>query len=185
MLTANADKNYEQPSSNGERKPNPWIITKIQRYHNKDYYEQIIKPLLKKNYEAQKKEKQIIIKMTLIPNKIDLQDGFILLDMQEKTANREYENEEQIVIDLKRQLIYYDGETQDIYAIKGYASKFAKKGCKFISEDPKILTVFQGYKYKQLDTIDYECLQKYLDLIKEAIAACDERIYEYILNWIA
>ncbi|KAA6321422.1 MAG: hypothetical protein EZS28_054556, partial [Streblomastix strix] len=40
-LSANADKNYGQASSNGERKPNPWILTKILRYHNKDYYEQI------------------------------------------------------------------------------------------------------------------------------------------------
>ncbi|KAA6392470.1 MAG: hypothetical protein EZS28_012002 [Streblomastix strix] len=51
-LTVNADKNYGQASSNGDRKPNPWILTKILRYHNNDYYEQIIKPLLKKNYEA-------------------------------------------------------------------------------------------------------------------------------------
>ncbi|KAA6358326.1 MAG: hypothetical protein EZS28_046147, partial [Streblomastix strix] len=239
-LSANADKNYGQASSNGERKPNPWILTKILRYHNKDYYEQIIKPLLKKNYEAKKKEKQILINQTLIPNKIDLTDDFTLLDMQEKAANGEYENEEQIVMDLTRLLVYYEGETEDIYAIKGYdaicdtqvlyhklegtiykqlekininfknkkndektedkkeskpltakhifkkyASKFVKKGCKFISEDPKILTVFQGYKYKKLDTIDYECLQMYFDLIKETIAAGDERVYEYILNWIA
>ncbi|KAA6360687.1 MAG: hypothetical protein EZS28_043787 [Streblomastix strix] len=79
-LSANADKNYGQASSNGERKPNPWILTKILRYHNKDYYEQIIKPLLKKNYDAKKKEKQILINQTLIPNKIDLQDGFTLLE---------------------------------------------------------------------------------------------------------
>ncbi|KAA6364429.1 MAG: hypothetical protein EZS28_040044, partial [Streblomastix strix] len=46
-LTVNADKNYGQAVSNGERKPNPWILTKILRYHNKDYDEQIIKPLLK------------------------------------------------------------------------------------------------------------------------------------------
>ncbi|KAA6376855.1 MAG: hypothetical protein EZS28_027619, partial [Streblomastix strix] len=235
-LSANADKNYGQASSNGERKPNPWILTKILRYHNKDYYEQIIKPLLKKNYDAKKKEKQILINQTLIPNKIDLTDDFTLLDMQEKAANGEYENEEQIVMDLTRLLVYYEGETEDIYAIKGYdaicdtqvlyhklegtvynqlekininfknkktdekdnskpitvkhifkkyASKFVKKGCKFISEDPKILTVFQGYKYKKLDTIDYECLQMYFDLIKETIAAGDERVYEYILNWMA
>ncbi|KAA6374579.1 MAG: hypothetical protein EZS28_029894, partial [Streblomastix strix] len=119
-LSANADKNYGQSASNGERKPNPWILTKILRYHNKDYYEQIIKPLLKKNYEAKKKEKQILINQTLIPNKIDLQDGFTLLDMQEKAANGEYENEEQIVMDLTRLLVYYEGETEDIYAIKGY-----------------------------------------------------------------
>ncbi|KAA6388444.1 MAG: hypothetical protein EZS28_016030 [Streblomastix strix] len=116
-----------------------------------------------------------------------------------KATNEEYENEELVIMDLTRLLVYYEGETEDIYAIKGYdaicdtqvlyhkldgtkteeksdetkeskpltakhifkkyASKFVKKGCKFNSEDPKILTVFQGYKHKRLDTTDYECLQ--------------------------
>ncbi|KAA6402019.1 MAG: hypothetical protein EZS28_002449 [Streblomastix strix] len=185
-LTANADKNYGQASSNGECKPNPWILTKILRYLNKDYYEQIIKLLLKKNYEAKKKEKQILINKTLIPNKIELTDDFTLFDMQEKAANGEYENEQQIAMDLTRLLVYYEGDTEDIYAIKGYdAICDTQKGCKFISENPKIPTEFQGYKYMKLDTIDYECLQMFFDLFKESIAAGDERVYEYILNWMA
>ncbi|KAA6361691.1 MAG: hypothetical protein EZS28_042782 [Streblomastix strix] len=203
-LISNAEKNYSQALCQGERKPNVWILTKILKYHNKEYYEQTIKPLLKKNYEAKKLEKQIHINQILIPNKIDLSDDFTLLNMQEKAANGEYENEEQIVMDLARLLVYYEGETEDIQAIKGYdakcdtqvlhhklegtvykqlkkinknykkkkidektsetkestpakqltakhifkkyASKFAKKGCKLISDDPKILSKFQGYK---------------------------------------
>ncbi|KAA6369682.1 MAG: hypothetical protein EZS28_034791, partial [Streblomastix strix] len=39
-ISLNADKNYVQAASNGEHKPNPWIFTKILRYHNKDYYDQ-------------------------------------------------------------------------------------------------------------------------------------------------
>ncbi|KAA6368951.1 MAG: hypothetical protein EZS28_035523 [Streblomastix strix] len=235
-LSANADKNYGQASSNGERKPNPWILTKILRYHNKEYYEQIIKPLLKKNYEAKKKEKQILNNQTLVPNKIDLTNDFTLLHTQQKAAKREYENEEQIVIDLTKIIAYYAGETEYVYNIKEfdsicgtlvihhklegtfykklekvninfknkkidekdnsqsltakhifkkYASKFVMKGCKFISEDPEIFSIFQGYKYKKLDIIDYECLQMYIDLIKETIAAGDERVYEYIFNCMA
>ncbi|KAA6401133.1 MAG: hypothetical protein EZS28_003343 [Streblomastix strix] len=117
---------------------------------------------------------------------VSLVNEFILLDKQEKAANGEYENEEQILKDLTRLLVYYEGETEDIYAIKGYdAICDTQKGCKFVSEDLKIFTVFQGYKYKKLDTIDYECLQMYFDLIKDSIATVDERVYEYILNWIA
>ncbi|KAA6385870.1 MAG: hypothetical protein EZS28_018603 [Streblomastix strix] len=37
----------------------------------------------------------------------------------------------------------------------------------------------------KLDIMDYDSLQMYFDLIKETIAAGDERIYEYILNWMA
>ncbi|KAA6396707.1 MAG: hypothetical protein EZS28_007767 [Streblomastix strix] len=184
-LSAQADKNYGQASSNGENKPNPWILTKILKYHNKCYNEQIIKSLLKKNYEVKKKEKQILINWTLIPNQIDLQDGFTLLDMQEKAANGDYENEEQIVMDLTRLLVYYQGETEDIYATKEICFKICKEWMKFIIEEPKIQTVFQGYNYKKLDIIDFECLQMYLDLIKQTIAANDERIYQKILNQIA
>ncbi|KAA6343847.1 MAG: hypothetical protein EZS28_052278, partial [Streblomastix strix] len=235
-LTANAEKNYGQAASSGERKPNPWILTKILKYHNKDYYEQTIKPLLKKNYDAKKKEKQILINQTLIPNKIDLTDDFTLLHIKKKAADGEYENDEQIVMDLTKIIAYYAGETEDVYMIKEfdaicgtlvihhklegtiykqlekvnicfknqknedkdnskpltakhifkkYASKFVMNGCKFISEDPEIFSIFQGYKYKRLDTFDYECLQMYIDLIKETIAAGDERVYQYILNWIA
>ncbi|KAA6396494.1 MAG: hypothetical protein EZS28_007980 [Streblomastix strix] len=119
-LSPNADKNYGQASSNGARKPNLWILTKILRYHNKDYYEQIIKLLLKNNYEAKMKGKKILIDYTLIPIKIDLTDDFTLLDMQEKAANGEYENEELLIIDLTSLLVYYEGQTKDIYAIKGY-----------------------------------------------------------------
>ncbi|KAA6373608.1 MAG: hypothetical protein EZS28_030865, partial [Streblomastix strix] len=103
-LTANAEKNYSQSLGQGERKPNVWILAKIIKYHNKEYYEQIIKPLLKKNYEAKKLEKQVHINQSLIPNKIDLTDDFTLLNMQEKAANGEYENEEQIVMDLTKLL---------------------------------------------------------------------------------
>ncbi|KAA6364833.1 MAG: hypothetical protein EZS28_039640 [Streblomastix strix] len=248
-LTPNAEKNYSQALSQGERKPNVWILTKILKYYNKEYYEQTIKPLLKKNQEAKKLEKQIHINQSLVPNKIDLSDAFILLNMQEKAANGEYENEEQIMMDLTKLLVYYEGETDDIYAIKDYdaicdtqvlhhklegtvhkqlekinicfqnkktsektsekndetkystpaksltairifkkyASISAKKGCKLISEDPKILIIFQRYKYKRLenDETNYDCLQMYLDLIKEPIVAGDERVYENILNWIA
>ncbi|KAA6362048.1 MAG: hypothetical protein EZS28_042425, partial [Streblomastix strix] len=225
-LSANADKDYGQAASNGERKPNLRIFTKILKYRNKEYYELIIKPQLKKNYEVKMKEKQILINQTLVPNKNDLTDNFTLFHIQLKAANGEYENEEQIVMDLTEIIAYYAGETEDVYMIKEfyaiygtlvihhklegtiykqlekvnicfknkktddkenskpltakhifkkYASKFVMKGCKFISEDPEIFSIFQGHGYKRLDTIEYDCLQMSIDLIKKTIAAGDER----------
>ncbi|KAA6382096.1 MAG: hypothetical protein EZS28_022377 [Streblomastix strix] len=79
-LTANADKNYGQAVSNGERKPNPWILTKILRYHNKDYDEQIIKPLLKKNQEVKKQSKIVVAVKQIEKHEIDLKDVFTLTD---------------------------------------------------------------------------------------------------------
>ncbi|KAA6390682.1 MAG: hypothetical protein EZS28_013790 [Streblomastix strix] len=56
-ITANAEKNYGQAQSNGERKPNPWILTKILRYYHKDQYEQTIKPLLNQSHQVKKQQK--------------------------------------------------------------------------------------------------------------------------------
>ncbi|KAA6396539.1 MAG: hypothetical protein EZS28_007936 [Streblomastix strix] len=242
-LTPNPEKNYSQALSQGERNPNAWILTKIFKYNNKEYYEQSIKPLLKKNYEAKKIEKQIYINQTQITNKIDSSDDFTLLHIHKIAASGEYENEEQIGMDLTRLIAYYAGEIEDVYMIKEfnvicgtlvihhkfegtihkqlekvninfkkkntdekndetkestpakqltakhifkkYASKFVMKGSKFISDDPEIFSIFQGYKYKKLDRFDQEYLQMYLDLIKATIAAGEEKVYEYILNWIA
>ncbi|KAA6388661.1 MAG: hypothetical protein EZS28_015813 [Streblomastix strix] len=232
-LTPNAEKNYSQALCQGERKPNTCILTKIIKYNNKDYYEQTIKPLLKKNYEAKKLEKQVNINQTLIPNKIDLSDDFALFHIQKKAASGKYENEEQIVMDLTRIIAYQAVETEDVNMIKEfnaicgtlvmhhklegtiykqlekvninfkkkktdekndetkkstpakqltakhmfkkYTSKFVKKERKFISDDPEIFSIFQGYKYKKLDTFDQEYLQIYLDLIKETIATGEEK----------
>ncbi|KAA6394444.1 MAG: hypothetical protein EZS28_010031 [Streblomastix strix] len=150
-LTPNAEKNYGQALGQGERKPNVWILTKILIYHNKEYYEQTIKPLLNKNYEAKKLEKQIHINQTLIPNKIDLSDDFTLFNMQEKAANGEYENEEQIEMGLTRLLVYQEGETEDIYAFKEYDAN-----C-----DTQVLHYkLEGTAYKQLEKININSKKK-------------------------
>ncbi|KAA6310654.1 MAG: hypothetical protein EZS28_056276, partial [Streblomastix strix] len=96
-LSANSDKNYGQAQSNGERKSNPWILTKILRYHNKDYYEQIIKPLLKKNYDLKKQLKIANVLKSIEKYEIDLKDPFTLKDILDKASNGEYANQIELV----------------------------------------------------------------------------------------
>ncbi|KAA6357362.1 MAG: hypothetical protein EZS28_047111, partial [Streblomastix strix] len=96
-LTVNADKNYGQASSNGERKPNPWILTKILRYYNKEYYEQIIKLLLKKNYDLKKQQKITNVLKSIDKYEIDLKDPFTLKDILDKASNGEYANQIELV----------------------------------------------------------------------------------------
>ncbi|KAA6385242.1 MAG: hypothetical protein EZS28_019232, partial [Streblomastix strix] len=92
-LTVNADMNYGQAQSNGERKPNPWILTKILRHHNKDYYEQTIKPLLKKNYKVKKQSKIVDTVKQIEKHEIDLKDVFTLTDVSSKALNEQYQNQ--------------------------------------------------------------------------------------------
>ncbi|KAA6332142.1 MAG: hypothetical protein EZS28_053313, partial [Streblomastix strix] len=96
-LSANAEKNYGEASFNGERKPNPWILTKILRYHNKDYYESTIKPLLKQNYEVKKQQKISDTVQQIEKHEIDLKDPFTLIDVSSKALNGKYENKLELV----------------------------------------------------------------------------------------
>ncbi|KAA6394538.1 MAG: hypothetical protein EZS28_009935 [Streblomastix strix] len=96
-LTANAEKNYGQAAFNGERKPNPWILTKILRYHNKDYYEQTIKSLLKQNYEMKNQQILSDTVQQIGKHEIYLKDEFTLIDVSSKALNGKYENKLELV----------------------------------------------------------------------------------------
>ncbi|KAA6364999.1 MAG: hypothetical protein EZS28_039474 [Streblomastix strix] len=215
--------------SNGQRKPNPWILIKILRYHNNDYYEQVIKPLLKKNYEA-KKQQQITVTVNQIDkNEIDLKDQFTLLDVSSNALNGKYNNKLELVAqDLlkvikvvpclnglcfiikeynciaEKNTIKYISKTaiydqlrsirlwQDgkkhitaIDALEQYYSLFEKIGIKFISNNPQIFNVFQGFKYIQLDEVNQTKIDQFLGLVKDTIASNDELINEYLLNWFS
>ncbi|KAA6372790.1 MAG: hypothetical protein EZS28_031683 [Streblomastix strix] len=228
-LTANADKNYGQAASNGERKPNPWILTKILRYHNKDYYEQTIKSLLKKNYEVKKQSKIVDTVKQIEKHEIDLKDEFTLTDISSKALNRQYQNQLELVVEdllkiikvvlcqngwcfvikeydclhnantihyknktaiydqLRSIRLWQDGKKQitAIDALEQYHSLFEKVGIRFISQNPKIFSIFQGYKYLQLEEVNYTKIEGFLGLVKDTISASDELIYEYLLNWFA
>ncbi|KAA6351661.1 MAG: hypothetical protein EZS28_051834, partial [Streblomastix strix] len=228
-LTPNAEKNYGQASFNGERKPNPWILTKILRYHNKDYYEQIFKPLLKQNYEVKKQQKISDTVQQIENHEIDLKDPFTLIDVSSKALNGKYENKLELVAqDLlriikvipcqngwcfiikeydciaRKNTIKYKNKTalydqlrsirlwQDgkkhitaIDALEQYHSLFEKIGMKFTSNNEGIFSVFQGFKYMQLDEVDQTKIDQFLGLVKDTISANDERVYEYILNWFS
>ncbi|KAA6380709.1 MAG: hypothetical protein EZS28_023765 [Streblomastix strix] len=228
-LTPNAEKNYGEASFNGERKPNPWILTKILRYHNKDYYEQTIKPLLKQNYEVKKQQKISDTVQQIENHEIDLKDQFTLIDVSSKALNGKYENKLELVAqDLLRIIkvipcqngwcfiikeydciagkntIKYKNKTalydqlrsirlwQDgkkhitaIDALEQYHSLFEKIGMKFTSNNEGIFSVFQGFKYMQLDEVDQTKIDQFLGLVKDTISANDERVYEYILNWFS
>ncbi|KAA6396005.1 MAG: hypothetical protein EZS28_008463, partial [Streblomastix strix] len=127
-LTANAEKNYGQAAFIGERKPNPWILTKILRYYNKDYYEQIIKPLLKLNYEVKKQQKISDTVQQIEVHEIDLKDTFTLIDVSSKTAIYDQLRSIRLWQDRKKHITAID-------ALEQYHSLFEKIGMKFISNN--------------------------------------------------
>ncbi|KAA6381442.1 MAG: hypothetical protein EZS28_023030 [Streblomastix strix] len=98
-LSANAELNYGQAASADERKPNPWILTKILKYHNQDYYETTIQPLLKKNYEAKNQQKISNTVKLIEKHEIDLKDPFTLTEISTKALKGQYFNKLEFVVE--------------------------------------------------------------------------------------
>jgi putative DNA primase/helicase len=62
---------------------------------------------------------------------------------------------------------------------------FAVADIAFNSKNPKVFSLFQGFKYSEANKIDYLIIGRWLNLVKEVVANNNKDVYEYILNWIA
>ncbi|KAA6380598.1 MAG: hypothetical protein EZS28_023875 [Streblomastix strix] len=62
---------------------------------------------------------------------------------------------------------------------------FLIKKVEFKSDDTDVFSMFQGWKYHELEQIYMGLIQPYLDHIKQVISSNDTTVYEYILKWFA
>ena len=71
-------------------------------------------------------------------------------------------------------------------AFQQHMSKFAIKGLRFIgNEEKKVLSIFNGYKYTVLDSVNNEVIKGFLEFVREVIADNDEAVFNYIIHWFA
>ena len=66
-----------------------------------------------------------------------------------------------------------------------YESMLTVRGVSFNSDDKRVFSVFQGFKWKVLDRYNWDVIAPYMNLIKEVICDNNDETYEYILNWIS
>ena len=72
-----------------------------------------------------------------------------------------------------------------IYSAGKNKNFFIKSRMTFYSEDVNDYSLFTGYPYKTLVDCNENIIKSFLDHTREVIANNDEKLYEYILNWIA
>lgn len=112
-------------------------------------------------------------------------------DVNSETNKLEFWREENVMKKLS-QIVWKTelsvrGKKKEITAkhvIKQYLHKLTKDGVKFYSNADGVISLFQGYKYNVLDSIDYEIINPFLDLGKEVICNDDE-LYNNVNGWIA
>lgn len=64
-------------------------------------------------------------------------------------------------------------------------ARFTVKGSMFYSEEKHTFSFFRGYKYSVLESVKKELIQPWLNHVRDVIANGDEKIYTYLLAWIA
>lgn len=62
---------------------------------------------------------------------------------------------------------------------------FEMRSYEFISDDPRIFSIFRGFPYKSNDYVDMDSIQLFIDHMKEIICSGDEILFKYLISWIA
>ncbi len=60
-----------------------------------------------------------------------------------------------------------------------------KNGILFYTEHKKYLSIFQGYDYTLLPETDYNVIELFMNHWREVIAAGNEEVFKYSVNWVA
>lgn len=212
-LTDNAKTHFEQSRARyANLYTSPFVLAKILRIHQKEYYDEAVKPLIQK--------KALIFD-------IDLSEDFDLNTIISKAEKRMYKMQNEVVSDLSKVIRRIDGEnitfikkTYDAHSGKyifsfcnnqtmkemlkavrlwkddgkyttawdvmsSNISDLSCKAVKFFSKDKSIFSLFQGYKYKCVETVDESLIKPFLNLIYEVIADSNKEVYDYIIKWIS
>ena len=212
-LTDSAKIHFEQSRKRyANLYTSPFVLAKILRIHQKEYYDEAISPLIQNK-----------------PLKfdIDLSEDFDLNTIISKAERKMYKMQNEVVADLSKVIRRIDGEnitfikkTYDVHSNK-YVFSFCNnqtmkemlksvrlwkdegkyitawdvmssnisdlscKAVKFFSKDKSIFSLFQGYKYKCVETVDEHLIKPFLDLIYEVIADSNKEVYDYIIKWVS
>lgn len=62
---------------------------------------------------------------------------------------------------------------------------FEMRSYEFISDDPKIFSIFRGFPYKSNNYVDMESIQIFINHMKEIICSGDGILFKYLISWIA
>ncbi|KAA6398656.1 MAG: hypothetical protein EZS28_005819 [Streblomastix strix] len=111
ILTPKANEHWSDRKGRYSSRANAWILTKIIKLHNKEYYETTLKPLLKKRLQEKNNQKHEIKLETIEKQRIAINDPFIFGNISEKATRGEYKEEADIATDLTKVIRYYAGES--------------------------------------------------------------------------
>eukprot|EP00770_Monocercomonoides_exilis_P012183 MONOS_12125.1-p1 / transcript=MONOS_12125.1 / gene=MONOS_12125 / organism=Monocercomonoides_exilis_PA203 / gene_product=Poxvirus D5 protein / transcript_product=Poxvirus D5 protein / location=Mono_scaffold00649:158-2433(-) / protein_length=758 / sequence_SO=supercontig / SO=protein_coding / is_pseudo=false len=70
-------------------------------------------------------------------------------------------------------------------AFEQYSHVLSIDGVKFFSDNPRIFSLFHGFKYQMANEQNDEIIKPFLDFTREVIANNNDELFQYILCWIS
>lgn len=213
-LTDNAITNFGKAMNRYQHlHSSPFVWVKIIKRWNNEYYNDVIKPLMidydivlnkidlndsfninsirsRVENHYYKSNRDVISDLSKVLRLVDDgDDNYIMksFDSYTNTYKLKFVSDAFITKQLKRMMLWkHNDESITVHTVLlNHLSRFVVKGVKFYSTDDEVLSLFHGYKYNQLKTVNESIIKPYLDLIKDVICDNNETVYEYVLNWIS
>ena len=212
-LTENARNEFDNKHSRyAHLSTSPFVLAKILKLYQTEYYDEYIKPLL--SHEVKQFD-------------INLNDDFSMTDIRRKAEMKQYKNSSEVIEDLSKVIRFVDSgskmfvqkeydihsKTWSLVFVNNTAMKdslkmiklwkdgqktitaydvmltkltsFTVKGVAFNSSDKDVLSIFHGYKYNVLNKVNYKLIEPFTNFIKEVICNNDNEAFTYVIGWIA
>ena len=182
------------------KKSSSFVLVKMLKIHNKEYYEKILKPIY---------EKPIDVKT------ISRNDPFMWDDLVKNCNHDVYKSTTEAAEDMTRLMRIYDNtnifwlvkdsdglfkivsdETQHkkLFRVKCCGTNlwnifiensdlFRIRGISFNSKESGLFNIFQGFKHEPIE--NEEKLKIWHDFVKEIICSNNEKLFNYVQHWIA
>lgn len=200
-LTASAlDKWDNARTRQMGKKSSPFVLVKMLKIHNPDYYEKELKPIYETPVQRQN---------------ITRDDAFTWEEFVDKCEHDKYISPNEAINDMTRLMRICDNENifwlvkgndglfkivsdetqhKKLFRVKccgtnlwqlylDNSSLFRVRGLAFNSSAPGMFNIFQGFKYEPLE--NEEKLKTWTDFVKEIICNNNDELYEYIQHWIS
>lgn len=200
-LTASAlDKWDNARTRQMGKKTSAFVLVKMLKIHNADYYEKELKTI----YETPVQRQKII-----------RDDTFTWEEFVDKCEHDKYTSPNEAINDMTRLMRICDNENifwlvkgkdglfkivsdetqhKKLFRVKccgtnlwqlylDNSSLFRVRGLAFNSSNPDMFNIFQGFKYEPLE--NEEKLKIWTDFVKEIICSNNEELYQYVQHWVS
>ncbi len=213
-LTDNAMSNFEMARSRfSQQISSPYVLVKMYKIWKAEYYEEFVKPLLTRPFtkhniditdnfllenvmaKAKRREytrglDEVAEDLTRVVRYIAKGTKSFIMKVEDEFTKRnklDIVSRKDMTQNLKDvELWKRNGKQYTAWdAFKCQQDEFSVSGIRFYDNDPRVLTIFRGYKYNINETVNFSVIEPFINFIKEVISDNDETINEYMLNWIS